>query len=377
MLVTESNQWFTQEFNETGNTEDAPGDCEPMSDKGCYDSHVRIIENNGARVVVHWRYRLANPSHHWANYDPSGWGDIADWYYYIYPDGVASKAMFCYCSRPRVWHEWDEQIAVLSEGQHPETVIGKTPVMTLVDAGGEATDYNWNPDPPKPEYKGAMIQKIYLTGKFDLFAIQNFDGGDIYNIPRRWYSVFPSWDHWPTSQINSSERYTSFPDRASHSSISHLFWPNYAKQTGQIPFEEKVLMEGMTDQPATSLVALARSWLSAPAVDQVSGGASHGYDQSRRAYGFTYNESPLAFQIDASADHPIQNLCFESKNWQSRTARADLKINGSSQATGPDFRQGVNIDTDGTYTMIIWVGLSATSAQSFEIVKQPNEHFGH
>ena len=105
-----------------------------MSDKGCWDSHVRIIENNDARVVIHWRYRLENPDHHWANYDANGWGDIADWYYYIYPDGVASKIMRCYSSKPDGWHEWDEQIVVLGEGQHPESVVRKT---ARHDPGGQ------------------------------------------------------------------------------------------------------------------------------------------------------------------------------------------------------------------------------------------------
>ena len=125
-----------------------------MSDKPCLDSHVRVIENNEARVVVHWRYRLANTDHRWAYYDDkTGWGDIADWYYYIYPDGVVSKRMRCYSSRPDKWHEWDEQIVVLGEGQRPESVIKKVPVMTLVDKAGKAFDYDWNPDPPKPEYE--------------------------------------------------------------------------------------------------------------------------------------------------------------------------------------------------------------------------------
>ena len=46
-----------------------------------------------------------------------------------------------------------------------------------------------------------------------------------------------------------------------------------------------------------------------------------------------------------------------------------LKINGVSKAPGPDFRQGINIDADGNYTLIIWVGLSAISPQSFEIIR--------
>ncbi len=368
MMVNESNQWFTEEFNETGFTAEAPGDCEPMSDKGCFDSHVRVIENTAARVVVHWRYRLANPDHQWANYDAAtGWGDIADWYYYIYPDGVASKIMRCYSSKPGTWHEWDEQIAVLSEGQHPESVLRKTPVMTLVDGAGKSIAYDWDPNPPSPRYEGNMIQMVHFTGRYSPFAIQNFDGGDVYSGERTWYSVFPTWDHWPTAQIDSSGRNASFSDRASHSSISHLLWRNQAQRGGAIPFEEKLLMEGMTDLPAPALTGLARSWLQAPVVTGVSGSVSQGYDQSHRAYGFTFGTTPLSFQVAASDNHPIRNLCFEVRNWKRRTANADLKINGVFQTAGRNFRQGVNLDSNGTYTLIIWVGLSATSPQRFEI----------
>ena len=188
MIVNEAGQWFTNEFDETGFTKDAPGDCEPMSDKGCWDSQVRIIENNPARVVVNWRYRLAEPGHHWANYDSTtGWGDMSDWDYYIYPDGVACKILRWYSSKPEEWHEWDEQIAVLSEGQYPESVLKKTPVMTLVDTSGKSVDYDWNPDPPKPDFKGTMIQKIHYTGKYDPYSIQKFTDGDIYDGERTWY----------------------------------------------------------------------------------------------------------------------------------------------------------------------------------------------
>lgn len=367
MLVNESNQWFTQEFNETGGTAEAPGDCEPMSDKACWDSHVRIIENTGARAVVHWRYRLENPDHHWANYDANGWGDIADWHYYIYPDGVACKIMRCYSSKLKRGFEWDEQIVVLGEGQHPESVVSKTPVMTLIDRAGKATDYDWNPNPPKPNYKGQVIQQIHFTGKYHPFAIQNFDGGDIYGGERTWYSVFPSWNHWPTAQANSSGRNASFPDRAAHSSISHLFWPLSSQQDGKISYQEKLLMEGMSDQPPAVLLSLAKSWLNAPAVTHLSGGTSQGYDMSHRAYGFQWGGSPLEFQIAASEDNPIHNLCFEIRNWKGRSAKASLKVDKVAQAAGPDFRQGVAIDTDGTCTLLVWLGLSATTPQDFEI----------
>jgi hypothetical protein len=371
MIVNELNQWYTNEFSETGFTQNAPGDCEPMSDKGCWDSHVRVIENTPARIVVHWRYSLGNASHQWGNYDPAtGWGDIADWYYYIYPDGVASKLMRCYSSYPDTWHEWDEQMAVLGEGQHPESVIEKTPVMTLVDSAGNAIDYNWNPDPPKPDYKGKKIQKIYFTGQYDPFTIQNFTGGDVYKGERTWYSVTPSWNHWPTAQVNSSGRNSSFPDRAAHSSISHLFWPNRFQQRGNVSFDEKILLEGMTNQSAASITNLANSWLKAPVVINVTGSISKGYNQIQRAYEFTSSGSKLSFSINASSSNPISNLCFVIKNWGNRTSKALLRINKISQSEGPDFRQGIMIDTDGTNCMIIWVGLTATTLQSFEITKK-------
>ena len=129
-------------------------------------------------------------------------------------------------------------------------------------------------------------------------------------------------------------------------------------------------MEGMTDQPAAALASLARSWLSAPAVSHVSGGTGEGYDQSHRAYGFQWGSAPLRFQIAASDQNPIRNLCFEVRNWRSRTAQAALKINAVSQPPGPNFRQGVNIDTDGTYTLIVWVGMSAHTTQEFELAEK-------
>ncbi len=367
-MVNESNQWYMNEFCETGFTRDAPGDCEPMSDKPCLDSHVRIIESSPARAVIQWRYRLANPDHHMAFYNPqTGWGDIADWYYYVYPDGVISKQMRCYSSKPDVWHEWDEQIIVLGEGQHPESVIKKTPVMTLVDPDGNASDYDWNPNPPKPKYAGKILQMIHLTGHYSPFTIQNFNKGDIYGGERTWYSVFPSWNHWPTSQINSSGRNASFTDRASHASLSHLFWPVSDHRTGDIPYQEKTLMEGMSDQPASSLTPLAKSWLHAPGVSLCSGGTSLGYAQAERAYCFQYASHPLAFTIDASATNPIHNLCMVIKNWPSRTSRADLLMNEMAQTPGPDFRQGTTIDTDGTDTLVIWIGLQSEKPVTFKL----------
>jgi hypothetical protein len=73
--------------------------------------------------------------------------------------------------------------------------------------------------------------------------------------------------------------------------------------------------------------------------------------------------SKLSFRIDASKSKPI-------KIWNSRQGIVILNVNGVQQTGGTDFRQGVIIYTDGTYTMIIWIGLTAKSPQEFTVSKK-------
>jgi hypothetical protein len=56
--VTDTDIWYTNEFVERrgSHSPNTKGCCEPMSDKQCRYSHVRIIENTDARIVIHWRY---------------------------------------------------------------------------------------------------------------------------------------------------------------------------------------------------------------------------------------------------------------------------------------------------------------------------------
>jgi len=88
--------------------------------------------------------------------------------------------------------------------------------------------------------------------------------------------------------------------------------------------------------------------------------------QISEAYEFSYIKSPLSFQISASVNKPIQNLCFEIRNWEKSKA-AGLKINGNEYKSGQDFRQDLIMDKDGTYTIIIWLEIKSISIQSFEI----------
>ena len=70
--VSENENWMADQSLETwGNGEtDIEGCFEHMQDRHCRFSHVRIIENNDARAVVHWRYALVSSHDHTWMPDP-------------------------------------------------------------------------------------------------------------------------------------------------------------------------------------------------------------------------------------------------------------------------------------------------------------------
>jgi hypothetical protein len=79
--VTGNGIWYNNEFTETWSE---LGCHEPMSDKRCQSSHVRILENHPARIVVHWRYALLDNWYQMSRVDSlTGWGDWTDEVYTI------------------------------------------------------------------------------------------------------------------------------------------------------------------------------------------------------------------------------------------------------------------------------------------------------
>jgi hypothetical protein len=166
----------------------------------------------------------------------------------------------------------------------------------------------------------------------------------------------------------SDGRYASFPDRTAHSSLTHVGLPTYKEDFGDRPFEERIILEGMLNKKPLELLPLAKSWMQPPELTEATGCASHGYDRAQRAYVLTADAPRMSFALAASDDNPIYNPCVVIKNWGSKD-RAVLKIDGAEQTFGPDCRQGLIRDTDGSYTKIVWVKREATSPVKFEISK--------
>ncbi|MBW1706962.1 MAG: LamG domain-containing protein [Deltaproteobacteria bacterium] len=368
MLVNDKNQWYSNEFNETWATSGGDSCQEPMSEKKNLINHVRILEQSPARVVIHWRYPLKDTKYIFANYDPAtGWGDWSDWYFAIYPDGTAYKLMRLW-TKGRRNHEWHEGMVITGPGQHPETVVAPVGVLTLAAADGTQKSYDWIKGPPRrPNYRNQKIHIINFKSDWDPFTIGNFLRGDVYSGELTPYSVFPSWNHWPIGQVISAGRNATAPDRTAHSSFTHVSVPDYASTE---EYQEKILIEGMTraytDKRVDQLITLYKSWNSAPDISQMRGLTSQGYNRSEGAFELTRSGDAMSFKVNASADKPLYNPAFVIKNWYSRTATASVKLTGASSS---DIRQGVVIDTDGTYTMVVWLELTANNAITISITR--------
>jgi Concanavalin A-like lectin/glucanases superfamily len=364
--------WYTNEFNETWG-HGATGCAEPMSDKHCAYSHVRIIENNDARCVIHWRYALVDVMGVRPRKDPvTGWTDWTDEIHIIYPDGTGTRKITLHSTQPLDPHEFQETIMVLGPGQTPGDVV-EAEALTMANMRGEEHTYSWAGGAPavidKPDK--CNIQLVNSKSATRPFLIvsdknclkRNLEPSDrpvfpVYRNEIRAPQLFPWWNHWPTAELPSDGRYAEAADRAAHSSLlTGMEWEDYEVTPTS---RTRVHLQGLTRKKAKELVPLARSWLS-PAVLEVTskGIESQSYDVLERAYRLRCADavSTLSLSIDASRSAPIVNLVLVIENWQG-DAVPSLSIDKAAMTQGADYRIGHRSSLNAE-DLIIWIRLQA------------------
>jgi hypothetical protein len=380
--VTETGVWYTNEFVErrgfhSSNTE---GCVEPMSDKQCRYSHVRIIENTDARVVVHWRYAPIDVNYEHPFTDPvTGWSDWVDEVYTIYPSGVAIRKITLQTNRPDLWTEFQESIVINQPGTMPEDNI-EAGAISLANMDGQSKTYFWNEEGgPEFDYGPAFasILKVNLKAPHSPFALitpPTEDGLITSYLGHAPTSSFNFWDHWPVSQDASDGRIATSSKRPSHSSLAHIGLPGMA-DTEWKPYRAdgikvtKIMLHGMTDKAVEDLVPLAKSWISPPElIINSSGYTSEGYDATQAAYVISAdtpdNSTPLSVVINASKKSPIINPAFVIENWSNTDVV--LIMNGATLKKSEDYRIGYNKTFNG-YNLIIWLEKQSESTLNIQI----------
>jgi len=373
--VTDTDIWYTNEFVERrgSHSPNTEGCCEPMSDKQCRYSHVRIIENTDARTVIHWRYAPVDVEYNHPFIEAgTGWSDWVDEYYFIYPDSVGVRKITAHTCRPDLWMEWHESILLNQPGTMPEDNI-ELGALSVANMTGQSRTYTWTEKgaPSFGEPKNANILKVNLKATLKPFAIVPPSPAGEHHVITPYGghgkdSFFNFWDHWPVSQVASDVNLADSTEKPSHSSLCHIghrgaqYWDYYAKGDNWLT---KVMLGGMTGKDVTDLVPLAKSWVNAPKIKAASGCKTLGYDQAKREYPLVATAGKITVTIDASKEQPIVNACFTIRNWPDGE-KAKVLVNGKEPA---EVRQGTVVDTDGKNMMVIWIKIEATKPTEFTI----------
>jgi hypothetical protein len=379
--VTDAGVWYTNEFVERrgAHSPNTEGCVEPMSDKQCRFSHVRVIESNDARVVVHWRYAPVDVRYEHPFTDPAtGWSDWVDEYYAIYPDASGARRITVHTSATDRWCEFQECIVVNQPGTMPDDNIDLDAV-TLANMDGQQKTYTWIED-GGPEFDAgpprANIIKVNTKGSIKPYAIAPPAAKGQLITPYSGHgrdSHFNWWDHWPVSQTASDGRGAVSAERPSHSSLAHIGLPGVATAEWK-PYEQgpdtitKIMLHGLTDKAAAGLVPLAKSWLE-PAHATVEGPyASKGYDPTQLAYVFIAElpgqASELTVRLEASEASPAVNPAFVVERWGS--ADASVSLHGRTLTKGKDYQVGHSEGVSGK-SLIVWIKTAQTNPVTVKI----------
>jgi len=366
--VMENGLWMADQSAESFT--DKEGCFEHMLDARTLHSHVRVIENTPARVVVHWRYIPVSVYGNYSQLDEiTGWPDAVDEYYTFYPDVLGVRKVVMWTSGKPLGPQ--EAIVLCHPGQLPEDVVSLD-ALTLINLNGEAKTHSWAEKLPDLQSgpANAVIQVINLKSEWKPFEI--YEPGcriTVFGIElRQGISRFPWWNHWPVAQIPSDGRYAQAPDKASHFSLS---WarPPIHKGPGLIYWANWLYGAGKNN-PA-ELAQLARSWISPPSITVKGQGVSGGdYDRGQRAYELTFDQpwidQPVSIEVKASSESPAVNLCFVLKNFGIQEFA--VLLDGKRLQHGKHYHISVISTLEGT-DVVLWV--YKTSEEPFRISINP------
>lgn len=305
---------------------DKTGCNEHMADKQCRYSHVRIIEKNKARILVHWRYALVSVEYAFPLYDTlSNWGDWGDEYFYIYPDGVTTRKQILHSHRfkqtwdaridnPSTHYQFNETFFFSQPGHSPsEYTHDASLIQATLD--GEVKefykDFDYWKKGIEPVLENALIKVINTKSVNKNFIV--FEPGS--SIQTWVWNANFSWNHWPVAQLPSDGRFATANDRPAHSNLSNGA-PTWVSDGNK---HTAVSLYGMNEMSIENLVVLGNSWnFACDALSSDEKSEYKGYDKYERAFIFEnqeankFNATDITFR--ATPDRPFYNNALIIKN---------------------------------------------------------------
>jgi len=350
--VTDNNHWMADQSSEIFNKH---GCSEHMSDKQTRHSFARIIENNDARVKIHWRYPCVD-----VGYVCIDRKNYTDEYHTIYPDGTGIRKVVYNNTTTEAPGFQDIQYFT-NPGETALDVV-ELNAVTVGNIHGEIDEMVWKKPNKNPQTKlrDATIQYMNTKSDWKVYAIYPESGIWTWgSFEQSRYTDDPfagPWNHWPISIVPSDGRFAVAPDRVTHFALG-------AGNAG----EEAVVHFGFTDENIDTLIPRARSWQNPPSVSNVSGGISIGYSREEKAFLFeSADTGKLRFTIEANDRSPLVNPAFVIRNYPFE--KMTVKINGRVMPLGKDCRIGQSYDTKGQPKTIIWLNFISENTIQIELI---------
>lgn len=370
--VSENNNWMSDQSVEAWGTgdNDNEGCFEHMQDRHCRYSHVRIIENTDARVVIHWRYAPTSAYLSTWNIDPkTGWECWIDEYYYIYPDGTAIRKVSWKKGSLGYPRQFQETLALLSPGQKVSDLLEIENAL-VADYDGNTGKQTFV-EKPKPldwgDTKDYTIQQYQFKSENKPFIC--FEPGNKMNLRDgrlSSYDVPAGCNHFPVGQARCDGRTTRTSDRPSHATSFPISDPVIHTEGDRMYWNG---LYGMNDMELEDIVQFGRSWAYAPEILVSEGFENFGYDTSERCYRIGREEIgnrtyDLRLSLKGGKDNPVINPAFYVKNWNGAVPR--VFVDGKEMQNA---RVGLKYELDGT-DLIVYIPLQSTQEVKIEIKPQ-------
>jgi hypothetical protein len=365
--VSENENWMSDQSVEAweDRANDREGCFEHMQDRHCRFSHVRIIENNDARVVVHWRYAPVSSSDHTWRIDPkTGWECWIDEYYYIYPDGTAIRKVSWKKGTLGFPRQFQETLALLHPGQKVSELL-EIDFATTADYNGKQGKVSYVENPNIAPYGPFdWSQKHPFTIQQYNFKSQNkpficFEPGNEMFIRYEGldtYDMADGCNHFPVGQARCDGRSTRTTDKPSHCSSFPISDP-VVHETADREYWNGLY--GMNTMKIGDLVRFGRSWAFAPAM-KIRGNdyQSLGYDRTQRCYQIENgSDKPKSVELtfEGTKESPLANPAIFIKKWNGD--RAKVLVNGKQLA---GCRIGINRELEGN-DLVVFLPVNSDS----------------
>jgi len=362
--VSENDLWMADQSVEAWNDEE--GCFEHMQDRHCRFSHVRIIENNEARVVVHWRYAPVSINENTWRRDPkTGWECWVDEYYYIYPDQTAVRNVSWKKGTLGFPRQFQESLVLVHPEQRACDVVEKD-FATVADYEGRMNKVSFVEDVSQPpygpfswdKYHDYTVQQYNFKAKNKPFICFEPDN-------KMWlryeslknYCGVRGCNHWPVGQARCDGRTTIVADRPSHIIGFPISEPVVHEEGNR---EYWAGLYGMNEMKIEEVVKFGRSWAyPAGIVVDDNDFKNYGYNRGQRCYILkNINEKAAGrkIRLEGNSQSPVINPAILIEGWNGAAAR--VLVNGRELE---GVRVGINRTLEGS-DLIVFIPITSESA---------------